>query len=124
MDQPALPQGNKRTKQTMQTIITKYLPATNTRGARIKATCNRGSCAIPYPHELDGDAAHNAAAQALVDRFITEDNIPGTFWARPRIVESIGVFGERVHIFLCPDTLVWAKSRPVETLADFLNRTP
>ena len=107
----------------MQTIITKYLPATNTKGSRIKATCNRGSCTIPYPYELSGDAVHNAAAQALVNRFILEDNIPGTFWGRPRIVESIGVSGDRVHIFLCPDTLVWDKSGPVKTLANFLSHT-
>ena len=109
----------------METIVTKYLPATNTRGSRIKASCKRGSCTIPYPYELSGDDLHNAAAQALVDRFVAEDNIvEGNYWARPRIVASNGVSGERVHIFISEETtLVWDRSRPVETLAGFLGRT-
>jgi hypothetical protein len=50
----------------MQAIVTKYLSATNTKGARIKATCDAGSITIPYPHELSGEAVHEAAAMALV----------------------------------------------------------
>ena len=57
----------------MQAIETKYLPATNTRGSRIKATCERGSITIPYPHELSGDACHIAAADTLVAKFVEED---------------------------------------------------
>ena len=49
----------------MQAIQTKYLPATNTRGSRIKATCAAGSVTIGYPHELSGQAVHRAAAEAL-----------------------------------------------------------
>ena len=49
----------------MQAIHTKYLPATNTRGSRIKATAGAGSVTIPYPHELSGQAVHRAAAEAL-----------------------------------------------------------
>lgn len=33
--------------KNMQAIITKYIPATNTRGTRIKATCSPGSITIP-----------------------------------------------------------------------------
>lgn len=37
----------------MQTITTKYLPATNTRGSRIKATASGGeSFTFPYQSEL------------------------------------------------------------------------
>jgi len=50
----------------MQAIVTKYLPATNFRGSRIKAACVAGSVTIPYPHELTGVAVHRAAAEALV----------------------------------------------------------
>jgi hypothetical protein len=57
----------------MQAIQTKYLPATNTRGSRIKATCERGSVTIPYPDELSGDAVHRHAAAALCDKFASED---------------------------------------------------
>ncbi len=50
----------------MQAIATKYLPATNTRGSRIKATCKGGSVTIGYPHELPtGEPCHRAAANAL-----------------------------------------------------------
>jgi hypothetical protein len=57
----------------MQSIRTKYLPATNSRGSRIKATCERGSVTIPYPHELSGDEVHRLAAKTLVFRFMDED---------------------------------------------------
>jgi hypothetical protein len=57
----------------MQAIETYYIPATNTRGSRIKAICERGSITIPYPHELSGEACHIAAADALVARFVQED---------------------------------------------------
>lgn len=50
----------------MQAIITKYLPATDYRGSRIKAACSSGSITIPYPHALRGQAVHRAAAEALV----------------------------------------------------------
>lgn len=50
----------------MQAIITKYLPCTNTRGSRIKASCQAGSITIDYPHELSGMAVHAKAAYALL----------------------------------------------------------
>jgi len=49
----------------MQAIQTKYLCPTDTKGARIKATCAAGSLTIPYPHELSGQAVHRKAAEAL-----------------------------------------------------------
>jgi len=51
----------------MQAIETKYLPATNTRGSRIKATSASGlSVTVPYPHELSGMECHWEAARALI----------------------------------------------------------
>lgn len=54
----------------MQSIITKYLPATNTRGARIKATasgCNRSvTISFPYERAFDSDGAHWHAAKTLL----------------------------------------------------------
>lgn len=50
----------------MQAIVTKYLPATNTKGARIKASCEAGSVTISYPHEAQrGVEAHATAMRAL-----------------------------------------------------------
>lgn len=57
----------------MQAIQTKYISATNTRGSRIKASCERGSLTIPYPYELSGDEVHREAVRQLVCRFIEED---------------------------------------------------
>lgn len=50
----------------MQAITTKYLPATNTKGARIKATCEAGSVTISYPYSGDEQNTHWQAAQALI----------------------------------------------------------
>lgn len=61
----------------MQAILTKYLPVTESRGSRIKASCERGSIVIPYPHELSGDECHRAAVQALLDKFTSEDEKSG-----------------------------------------------
>ena len=52
----------------MQAIQTRYLCPTNTRGARIKATCAAGSITIDYPHELSGQACHRKAAEALASK--------------------------------------------------------
>jgi hypothetical protein len=56
----------------MQTISTKFIPCSNTKGARIKAThsgrANRagGSITISYPHEYSSsEEAHWQAAKAL-----------------------------------------------------------
>ena len=51
----------------MKSIFTKYLPATNTRGSRIKAydsdKCN--SITLPYDDALSTDYVHRGAALAL-----------------------------------------------------------
>lgn len=58
----------------MQAIHTKYLPATDHKGSRIKASCERGAITIPYPHELSGDEVHREAVRQLLERFIREDS--------------------------------------------------
>lgn len=52
-----------------QAIETKYLPATNNRGSRIKATAWAGSVTVPYDYALDADANHKAAAMALIAKY-------------------------------------------------------
>lgn len=52
-----------------QAIETKYLKATNTKGARIKATAWGGSVIISYDHALTTSGAHKAAADALISKF-------------------------------------------------------
>ena len=65
--------GQLMPSQTMQSIQTKYLPPTDTKGARIKATCERGTRTIPYPYELSDDSVHREAALQLVEMFVAED---------------------------------------------------
>lgn len=52
-----------------QAIETKYLPATNTRGSRIKATAWVGSITVPYDYGLNADDNHKAAADALIAKY-------------------------------------------------------
>ena len=50
----------------MDTIITKYHPATNKKGARISASVIGKRVYIPYPYELNGWRAHAEAARAML----------------------------------------------------------
>jgi hypothetical protein len=49
----------------MVIIKTKYLPATNTQGSRIKATADGMSASIAYPYDLDGVEAYHSAVIEL-----------------------------------------------------------
>lgn len=51
----------------MLAIITEYVPATNTRAARIKAyTCNGHKVSIPIDYDLGDVQRHMKAAQTLI----------------------------------------------------------
>lgn len=54
----------------MIAIHTKYVPATNTRGARIKAYTNNGHkpVTLPVDHDLGDVERHAKAARVLIDR--------------------------------------------------------
>lgn len=55
--------------ETMQSILTKYLPATNFKGSRIKAWTSGGAKAIirSYDHALNGDDNHLTVARELAN---------------------------------------------------------
>lgn len=53
----------------MLAIQTKYLPCTNTRGSRIKATVGDRSVTIPYPHHFSHELVHFEAVKALVEKY-------------------------------------------------------
>jgi hypothetical protein len=53
----------------MQAIVTRYLPPTNFRGARIKATAATGSITLHWDHALNPSNNHLAAAEALSTKF-------------------------------------------------------
>jgi hypothetical protein len=63
----------------MIAINTKYLPATDYKGSRIKAyTSNPGqTITISYPYEYDGEKAHRVAAQALMNKMEWPNEIIG-----------------------------------------------
>ena len=62
----------------MKAIITKYLPCTNYKGSRIKATDTRKNhVTIPYPYELNTDEAHLKAALALCKKIGWSTNLIG-----------------------------------------------
>jgi hypothetical protein len=87
----------------MQAIITKYIGPTNSRGARIKAECERGKIFFSYPYELSGDACHRAAVDALTDKFAKEDRkagepIAGNPWKADYVTGQIPS-GQYVHVF-------------------------
>jgi hypothetical protein len=52
----------------MQAIVTKYIGPTNTRGGRIKASCQARSIIAPWNHALNPYANHLAAAKALATK--------------------------------------------------------
>ena len=89
----------------MQAIITTYKPATNTRGSRILARCTRGSISVSYDYDLDSGFNHIAAAQALVNRFVKEDQLTRSEpprlnpWNRDRAVGQLPS-GSYVHVFV------------------------
>ena len=88
----------------MQAIHSKYLPATYSKGSRIKAKCARGSIVIPFPHELTGEETHRAAVHALVTRFLKEDEAKGipretNFWNRAFVSGSLPD-GTYAHVFV------------------------
>ncbi len=95
----------KNGKQNMQAIITKYLPATNSKPSRIKATCERGSLTLSYDHGLEAGEAHRAVCDALCARFDAEDakkygSKPGHWsWSRSKASGQIPS-GEYVFCFI------------------------
>lgn len=89
----------------MQAIISKDIPATNTRGHRIKVTCARGSIITSQPIELEGEAAHVAVVARLISRFVADDfreyHTPanGNPWTRARVVGQLPD-GRYAHVFV------------------------
>lgn len=88
----------------LQAITTKYLAPTNTRGARIKASCSRGSITISYPYEMRNSDGHVHAAKQLIQKFLKEDldekqiNPKHNPWAFP-FASGQQENGNYVHVF-------------------------
>lgn len=78
--------------RSYQAITTKYLPAGNVRGSRIKATAAAGSVIVSYNDSLNSENAHAEAAAKLAAKFgWTGDYYIG------------GLPDDRGYVFVCPD---------------------
>lgn len=51
-----------------QAIVTKYLPVTNTKPSRVKATAEAGSVILSWDNALNTDQNHAKAANALAEQ--------------------------------------------------------
>lgn len=91
----------------MQAIITKYLPATNVCGNRIKASCARGSITVSCPHELSEQDCHRYAVEQLVGRFAAQDAkeygtpLHENPWRRPMVC---GQYPDGRYVFVFTDS--------------------
>jgi hypothetical protein len=52
----------------MSIIRTRYRPATDYRGSRIKASIGPDAVTVPYDHRLSGSGNHKTAAHALATK--------------------------------------------------------
>jgi len=57
-----------------QAITTKYFGPTNTRGSRVKASCEAGSLTVSWDYALGIEDNHKAAAAALIRQLGWEGN--------------------------------------------------
>lgn len=89
----------------MQAILTKFIGASQTRGARIKATADRGAIVIAYNYGADEQEAHIAAAAALVAKFVKEDKarfpkMDKNPWNGKRAVGGLPNNAGYAHVFI------------------------
>ena len=87
----------------MQAIQTKFIGATNSEGSRIKASCERGTVTVPYPHELSGEHCHRYAVDFLIAKFVKDDaGKYGTHanpWSSPYVTGELPD-GTYAHVFI------------------------
>lgn len=85
----------------MRTVVTKFLPATNTKGARIKATAeNIGSVTVGWDYSLDSEMNHRQAMRTLLATYHfdlqskanTIEKRSVDRWAQGRIKDGVHAF--------------------------------
>ncbi len=88
----------------MQVIISKYLPSTNFKPSRIKASCECASVVLSWDAALTQQQMHEYAASRLVKQILDEDakrygsKPESNPWNKPRVCGQIPS-GEYVHVF-------------------------
>jgi hypothetical protein len=60
-----------------QAIVTKFLPVTNSKPSRVKATAEAGSVILSWDHALNSDGNHAKAAATLANKFGWQGNWRG-----------------------------------------------
>ena len=74
----------------MQTIMTKYLGPTNSRGPRIKATCWNGTATVSYAYEKETRDNHQAAAEALIAKLSEKADVDWKIIACGHLPDGVG----------------------------------
>lgn len=85
----------------MQAIFTKYLPATDLKGSRVKAWAEAGSVTIPYDTSKDVEEAHIKAIWAFLAKF----GWRGIFHVGAWDKGFVAVFRESCSTYTVPDDL-------------------
>jgi hypothetical protein len=94
----------------MQAIETKYIPATNSKGTRLKAFCCRGSITVTVESlsgSLTEDERHAYVARLLAHKFAVQDlkeygsPIESNPWMRPFVSGGLKS-GQTVHVTVEP----------------------
>jgi hypothetical protein len=84
-----------------QSILTKYISATNTRGSKLKAVSSGWSdkrecvsVTIPYPHDLNTEEGHTLVAKMLADKL---------GWRGRYVAASLGAWSDYAFCFAFDD---------------------
>ena len=109
----------------MRAIVTKFLPATNTKGSRIKATAECiGSVTVGYDHSLSSEANHRMAMRTLIatyhfDLQSTANTIEKRSvdrWTQGRIKDGMYVFipsfYNGIHVDFPAQTIDMPRAKP------------
>jgi hypothetical protein len=95
----------------MQSILTKVIPASNSRGTRIKAVqsgwSDKKECktvTIAYPHEFNPEQAHAVAAKMLAEQL---------GWSGRYVCASLGAWSDFAYCFAidCGNEMIVAEHK-------------
>jgi hypothetical protein len=95
-----------------QSILTKFIPASNTRGSRIKAVqsgwSDKRECisvTIAYPYECNQDQAHALAARLLAEKLN---------WHGRYVAASLGAWSDYAYCFAYDDETAFIANKQKE----------
>jgi hypothetical protein len=80
----------------MKYFTTKYLSATEFKGSRIKATCDKFNITIPYNDNLENEFIHFQAVKALVKKYNLD-------WDISKMIHGSNDYG---YVFCFPNSII------------------